>query len=288
MSVVIARTVEELRSQLRRLLRERGGDTVGLVPTMGALHSGHEALFTAAADNSVVAASIFVNPLQFDDLEDYENYPRTLDADVEVLEQAGVDLVFAPSVEEMYPGFPDGPLIRVSSGRMGRVLEGASRPGHFDGVATVVAKLFTIFSTGAELRAYFGQKDAQQLMIIRRMVADMDFDVQIEPVPTKRSLKGLAMSSRNQRMTEDEAETALVLSRVLTAIAQRAEAGEDLRLESLRDEVSAEDGVELDYLAVVDPATLEESEELPALALIAATVGPVRLIDNMPIPAPRS
>ena len=286
MSVVVARTVKELRAALRRLLRERGGDTVGLVPTMGALHSGHEALFRAAQGNSVVAASIFVNPLQFDDAEDYDNYPRTLEADVEVLDRAGVDLVFAPSVEEMYPGYPDGPLVRVTAGSMGRVLEGASRPGHFDGVTTVVAKLFNIFSSPATLHAYFGQKDAQQLMIIKRMVADLDMEVEIEPVPTERSLKGLAMSSRNQRMSPEESETALVLSRALAQLAERAQAGGELHLDRVREEVDSTEGVTLDYLTLVDPATLEVTENLPALALIAAHVGPVRLIDNMMIPAP--
>ncbi|WP_151952673.1 pantoate--beta-alanine ligase [Brevibacterium sp. Marseille-P9724] len=285
MSVVVARTVKELRAALQRLLRERDGDTVGLVPTMGALHSGHEALFRAAQGNSVVAASIFVNPLQFDDAEDYENYPRTLDADVEVLERAGVDLVFAPSVEEMYPGYPDGPLVSVTAGNMGRVLDGASRPGHFDGVTTVVSKLFNIFSSPAQLHAYFGQKDAQQLMIIKRMVADLNIDVEIEPVSTERSLKGLAMSSRNQRMTPEESEAALVLSHVLTELAERAEAGGELHLDRLREEVNSTEGVTLDYLTLVNPATLEVTEQLPALALIAAHVGPVRLIDNMMIPA---
>ena len=272
--------------------------TVGLVPTMGALHGGHAALARQArAENDIVVASIFVNPLQFGDSADLENYPRTLEADADLLGAEGCDLVFAPSVEEMYPGYPDAPIIRVSSGRMGTVLEGASRPGHFDGVCTVVVKLWSLAlpvgaSAPARLRSYFGQKDAQQLAILRRTAQDLDLPVEIRPVPLVRSPEGLALSSRNTRLDPAGLEAALALSRALQSLRDAALAGRPLDLDTARGIIEAEPLAALDYLEVVDHHTLEpltaDQVAAPlgreALALVAATVQPVRLIDTMILP----
>ncbi|WP_349828868.1 pantoate--beta-alanine ligase [Brevibacterium litoralis] len=281
-------TIAELRTAMADLVVERGAGTVGLVPTMGAIHSGHRALAAAArAAHPVVVASLFVNPLQFNDPVDYERYPRDLAADRAEFEAAGVDLVFAPAVEEMYPGYPDGPRVRVSAGRMGEVLEGASRPGHFDGVATVVTKLFHVFRTdGARLHAYFGQKDVQQLMIIRRMVADLDLEVDVHAVPTEREASGLALSSRNLLLSESDRDHATVLSRALLELQDRASRGVALDVEELRVRIDSTPDTRLDYLEVVDPGTLEPTHTLPAVAVVAARVGSVRLIDNMPLEGP--
>ncbi|MGO3079268.1 pantoate--beta-alanine ligase [Corynebacterium casei] len=257
---------------------------IALVPTMGALHDGHLSLVAAAradissADDMVVA-SIFVNPLQFaqlGDCDDYRNYPRTLDADAQLLESAGVDIIFAPDVAEMYPqGTPE---VWVRSGEMGSQLEGASRPGHFDGVATVVAKLFSLIRPN---RAYFGQKDAQQLAVIKRMVHDLDLRVDIRAVPIIRGADGLAESSRNQHLGATDRQNALALSATLAALRDRR-----IDLEQARVELSNADGVDLDYLEVVSPETLQPitwPPTAPALALGAITVGDTRLIDNMDI-----
>lgn len=271
--------------------------TVGFVPTMGALHEGHATLVRQArAENDVVAASVFVNPLQFGDPADLENYPRTLEADLEVLAEAGCDVVFAPSVEQMYPGYPDGPIVTVSAGRMGEVLEGASRPGHFDGVCTVVTKLWNLAAAGtagAPLRSYFGQKDAQQVSVLRRLAADLDLPVEVRAVPIVRSPEGLALSSRNSRLDEAGRQSALVLHRALRSLAEAAENGEVVDVQAARQMIAEEPGVTLDHLVVVDRETLEElGPELlcqplrrEALALVAAHVPPVRLIDNMVLPA---
>ncbi|WP_312180707.1 pantoate--beta-alanine ligase, partial [Arthrobacter sp.] len=256
---------------------------------MGALHHGHAALAQAArAENDVVVASIFVNPLQFDDAADLARYPRTLEADLDVLGAAGVDLVFAPTEETMYPGGP--PLVRVSSGSLGTRFEGASRPGHFDGVLTVVAKLLHCAQPAvpAEYRAYFGQKDAQQVALIRRMVADLNFPVQICPVPIVRAADGLAESSRNVFLDPEQRRNALVLSRALGQLRENAAAGLPLDLPAAVGLINSQAGVELDYFEIVDPLTLEPvpagpSDTLtgPALALVAARLGSIRLIDNM-------
>ncbi|KAD4059639.1 pantoate--beta-alanine ligase [Arthrobacter yangruifuii] len=291
-------TAAELRAATTELLNKAAAGnpsrvpTLALVPTMGALHEGHASLMGAArADNDVVTASVFVNPLQFDDPADLERYPRTLDADLELLGRAGVDLVFAPSEEEMYPG--GAPLVRVSAGAMGTRWEGAVRPGHFDGVLTVVAKLFHLAAPAvpARFRAYFGQKDAQQVALIRRMVADLSFNVEVVGVPIVRAADGLAESSRNRFLDAGQRQAALVLSRALQLLKDRAAAGEPLDLPAAVELVSAQPGVELDYFEVVDPQTLEPlpgdaGQPLagPALALLAARVGPVRLIDNALLP----
>jgi pantoate--beta-alanine ligase len=298
MAIKLVTTAAELRAESARLLAEKRGSSQGLVPTMGALHTGHAALArTAVEQNDVVVASIFVNPLQFCEAADLERYPRTLDADMALLDAEGVDLVFAPSVDEVYPG--GEPLVRVTSGPLGEKWEGASRPGHFDGALTVVAKLLHYGLPGgpaadggaAAYRAYFGQKDAQQLALVKRMVADLSFPVDIVAVPTVRSAEGLALSSRNRFLSEEEREAALVLSRALRLLESRALANDPLELDSAVALVESQPLVKLDYFDVVDPRTLEplaeNCKETPfrgeGLAIIAAKVGPVRLIDNVPL-----
>ncbi|KKO78225.1 pantoate--beta-alanine ligase [Corynebacterium striatum] len=252
--------------------------SVGLVPTMGALHAGHGSLIKAAREaNDVVVVSVFVNPLQFSDLgecDDFRNYPRNVEADAAFAESLGADVVLAPSVEEMYPS--GTPLAWVRTGAMGEVLEGASRPGHFDGVATVVSKLFNLVRP---TRAYFGQKDAQQVAVLRRMVADLDFPVELVAAPIVRAADGLAESSRNQRLNDAERTQALALSRTLFGLRD----GKFNSVEEASKALDASDGVRVDYLTVVDPQTLKpvDVNARPALALVAAHVGPVRLIDNL-------
>lgn len=252
--------------------------SVGLVPTMGALHAGHGSLIKAAREaNDVVLVSVFVNPLQFSDLgecDDFLNYPRNVEADAAFVESLGADAVFAPSVEEMYPS--GTPLAWVRTGAMGEVLEGASRPGHFDGVATVVSKLFNL---ARPTRAYFGKKDAQQVAVLRRMVADLDFPVELVAAPIVRAADGLAESSRNQRLNDAERTQALALSRTLFDLRD----GKFNSAEEASKALDASDGVRVDYLTVVDPRTLKpvDVNARPALALVAAHVGPVRLIDNL-------
>jgi pantoate--beta-alanine ligase len=298
MAIQLVTTAAQLRAASARLLAQKGGTSQGLVPTMGALHEGHARLArTAVAQNDVVVASVFVNPLQFGEAADLDRYPRTLEADLALLDAEGVDLAFAPAVEEVYPG--GEPLVRITAGPLGEKWEGASRPGHFDGALTVVAKLLHYGLPGAGLpgggqpayRAYFGQKDAQQLALVQRMVADLNFPVEIVPVPIVRSADGLALSSRNRFLSEDQREAALVLSRALRLIEERANAHEPLDVESAQALVRSQPLVELDYFEVVDPRTLEPLAENcrdtpfrgEGLAIIAAKVGPVRLIDNAPL-----
>lgn len=284
----ITRTAAQLRSEISR--RGPADNSVALVPTMGALHEGHAALVSQAREeNDLVVVSIFVNPLQFENLgdcEDYRNYPRQLDQDVALLSELGADIVFAPDTEAMYP---DGqPMVWVRTGRLGDRLEGASRPGHFDGVATVVAKLFHLCRPD---RAYFGQKDAQQVAVINRMVADLDFDVEVVPVSIIRAADGLAESSRNQRLSSTDRQHALALSQALFTLRDRAAAGQPLRSGEISAQLRTTAGVTLDHLEIVDPATLEPLADetvlgRPALALVAAQVGPVRLIDNLRLEPP--
>jgi pantoate--beta-alanine ligase len=260
------------------------GRTVGLVPTMGALHAGHVSLMTRArAECEVVAVSIFVNPLQFGDPEDIAHYPRTLEWDLAVCAEAGVDVVFAPSVREMYPNWPAPVPTTVSVVGVSEMWEGASRPGHFDGVATVVAKLFSI--AGA-CRAYFGDKDYQQLAVVRQMTADLSLPVSVIGCPIVREPDGLALSSRNVRLSAEERGAAVVLSRALT-VGQSLLAhgvGASTVAEAMRQVVASEPLVRLDYAVVVGVEDLVAREliEDPASVrlLIAADVGPVRLIDN--------
>jgi pantoate--beta-alanine ligase len=260
------------------------GQTVGFVPTMGALHAGHRSLIARAREEcGLVAVSIFVNPLQFGPSEDLASYPRDPDRDVALLERAGVDVAFTPSADEMYPsGRPD---VTIDPGPIGDRLEGASRPGHFRGVCTVVAKLFALVGTS---RAYFGEKDAQQLAVVRRMVADLDLPVEVVPCPTTRERDGLAVSSRNARLSPDERQAAACLYESLARAAWLVEGGErDVGV--LKAEMAKRVGMEplarLDYVAVVDEDTFEETDRLRgrSRALIAAHVGSTRLIDNVPL-----
>lgn len=292
----VVRTEADARAELRRLVAGRSvGPVLGLVPTMGALHSGHGAMLRAARQHSdFVVASVFVNPLQFDDDADYQHYPRDLESDLNFLTEQGVDLVFAPGLEEMYPGYPSGPLVTIDTGDLGRRWEGASRPGHFDGMATVVAKLFNILAppAPARLEAWFGQKDAEQLAIVSRLVSDLNHPVSIRSLPIVRDENGLALSSRNQRLSAEDYRDALNLYGALKTLTERAGAGEPLDVAHVGAQLAAAQGVELDYLVVVDPTTLLEAEpgsgmlssdgvlHQEALALTAARVGPVRLIDN--------
>jgi pantoate--beta-alanine ligase len=275
-------------ADLRRALDEarRTGGTVGLVPTMGYLHDGHASLMAAArAECDLVVTTIFVNPLQFGAGEDLSAYPRDLDHDRRVAEGQGVDLVFAPPVEEMYGAGPV--LTSVSVAQLSERLEGASRPTHFAGVATVVAKLFAI---AGPCRAYFGEKDFQQLAVIRRMASDLSFPVEVVGCPTVRDLDGLALSSRNAYLEPDEREAAPVLVRALRAGAAAVLAGErDATTveQLLADIVAAEPLAELDYAAVVDAATLTPVDPLAGelRLLVAARFGRARLIDNVGVRA---
>ena len=280
----IVETPEEMQA-LSRGWRRRGR-TVGFVPTMGALHEGHLSLARAArAENDVFVASIFVNPLQFGSREDLDRYERPFERDSRRLEEAGCDVLFAPSTEAMYgSGDRGGSQTVVEVGELGRVLEGAVRPGHFRGVATIVAKLFNVVAPG---RAYFGEKDYQQLKVIQSMVRDLFFDVEVVPGPTVREPDGLAMSSRNARLSPDEREASVALYRALKEGASLAEGGErnaKALVEAMRRSVETHSLVELQYIAVVDAETLEPLSELdgrPARALIAASVGGTHLIDNL-------
>ncbi len=258
-----------------------GGKTLGFVPTMGALHEGHLSLVRASkARCDVTAVSIFVNPLQFGPTEDLEKYPRDLDRDAARLEQLGVDLLFVPSVEEMYP--PGAKSYVVVEGLSDK-LDGASRPGHFRGVATVVTKLFEIVRPDY---AFFGQKDAVQCAVLRRMVRDLDMDVQMVVCPIVREADGLAMSSRNIYLTPEQRRQALVLHRALlrvqTAVDRGECDGEKLRAIGI-DVVGEERGARLDYFVVVDPETLEPVTDVAqgALVAVAAYFGSTRLIDNI-------
>jgi pantoate--beta-alanine ligase len=258
--VKVVRTRDEL-AEARAELSGR----VAVVMTMGALHEGHAELVRQARQHAdAVVVTVFVNPLQFGQGEDLDRYPRTLQADLDLCEREKADVVFTPLPEVVYP---DGlPLVRVSAGRLGEVYEGASRPGHFDGVLTVVLKLLQLTRPDVAL---FGQKDAQQLAAIRRMVRDLDLPVQVVAVPTVREPDGLALSSRNAYLSDEQRSTALVLSRALAT-------GDVAAGRALLD---AEPGVEPDYLARVDSATFEDS---PAgdLLVVAARVGSTRLLDN--------
>ena len=258
---------------------------VVLVPTMGALHAGHRALLRAArrraGPTGSVVVSIFVNPLQFGPGEDLDRYPRTLDDDLDMCAAAGAELVFAPSAAEMYPG--GRPRVTVDPGPAGRVLEGEFRPGFFGGVLTVVLKLLSLTRPDV---AVFGQKDAQQLALVRRMVSDLDLGVVIEPVPTVRAPGGLAISSRNAYLSAGDQAKALALSRALRAGQARAADGAAAVLAVAGEVLAAEPAVVLDYLALVDPATftpVPPGQAGRAVLAVAATVGGTRLIDNVPV-----
>jgi len=273
----VVRTVAELR----RWRAEQTGCSVGFVPTMGYLHDGHLALVRRARiENERVVVSIFVNPLQFGPQEDYERYPRDLERDLALLRAERVDLVFAPSVEEMYP--PGFATTVVVSGPVAERLEGEARPGHFHGVATVVTRLLNLVQPH---RAYFGWKDAQQVLVVRRLVSDLALPVEIVPVPTVREPDGLAMSSRNVYLTPEERRVAAALPQALFAALERFRTGEraaEVLRRTVRDAL-ARTPVRLEYVSVSDRESFEEVErvERPALLLVAAWVGTTRLIDNV-------
>jgi pantoate--beta-alanine ligase len=281
--MLIVKTIAEARGAVAKLRAERR--CIGLVPTMGALHAGHLSLVRAAkAHCDAVVATIFVNPTQFAPGEDFAMYPRTFEADCAALEAEGVDVLFAPEAAEMYPA---GASTVIEVEGISDRLDGVSRPGHFRGVATVVAKLFNIVQPN---HAFFGQKDAAQAAVLRRMVRDLHFNLELVVCPTVREADGLAMSSRNRYLSAEERGQALVLSRALRRVSEEIEAGVvdsqpliDVGLGALADEPE----VRLDYFRIVDAETLEDVEDVSAGALVAvaAAVGPARLIDNVVIPA---
>ncbi|WP_062465979.1 pantoate--beta-alanine ligase [Demequina maris] len=279
----IVHTASELRGTTVRPAR-RSGDrpSRAVVMTMGALHEGHLALVRAAREAAdEVVVTIFVNPLQFEDPDDLDTYPRTLDEDCALLEPLGVDVVFAPSVDEVYPtGLP---VVTVNAGRIGEVFEGAHRPGHLDGVLTVVCKLLHL--TQPDL-AFFGQKDAQQLIAVRTMVRDLAMGVDVVAVPTVRDADGLALSSRNVFLSEEERGRALILSEAVMAADASARAGADLdeALAAGRAALAREPEVDVEYLAALDPVSAEALEgdyRGEAVIAVAARVGDTRLIDNV-------
>ena len=274
----IVKTVVEMQSVCRDLRRR--GSALGFVPTMGALHEGHLSLARRArSECDAVVASIFVNPLQFAPGEDFAKYPRTFEQDCRLLEAEGVDVLFAPDAAEMYP---DGSVTTVTVAGVGDRLDGASRPGHFTGVATVVAKLFHAVGP---TRAYFGQKDAAQLAVLRQMVRDLHFDVELVGCAIVRDTDGLALSSRNEYLSAAERKQALVLHEVLLRLERMIAGGERQSTALVRkgvETLNAVAGVRVDYLAVVDAKTLLPVAfvETGTLVAVAASVGSTRLIDN--------
>ncbi|MBG0826759.1 pantoate--beta-alanine ligase [Planomonospora sp. ID67723] len=276
MDVIVANDRAEL-VEARRVLGVGAGATLALVPTMGALHEGHRSLMRLARERADhVAVSIFVNPLQFGPGEDFSRYPRTFDADLEICAAEGAGVVFAPSAEDMY--LPDR-QVGVSAGEMGTIAEGAFRPGHFDGMLTVVLKLFNLVRPDV---AVFGRKDAQQLALIRRMVTDLDLPIDIVGAPTVREPDGLALSSRNRYLSAQDRVAALALSRALFAGAERSTPAEIRR--AARAVLDAEPAVDVDYLILADPATFAEvgdGHTGEAILAVAARVGTTRLIDNV-------
>lgn len=278
----IVQTVEALKALIRQAKRE--GKTVGFVPTMGYLHEGHLTLMRQAkAEQDVVVASIFVNPLQFGPTEDFAVYPRDLERDSLLAESAGVDLLFTPSVEEMYPSGHASMLTSVEVSEITTGLCGASRPGHFRGVTTVVNKLFNIVEPD---RAYFGQKDAQQVAVIKQMVKDLNMNVTVVAVPIVRETDGLALSSRNVFLSQTERQAALVLSRSLRLANEMLAGGcrqaGELR-KAIAEMIEKEPLAHIDYIAITDAETLKEAEVItkPVLVALAVRIGKTRLIDNM-------
>ena len=277
-------TVAEMQAICREV--RRSGKSLGLVPTMGALHDGHLSLVRSArSHNQAVAASIFVNPLQFGPNEDFSKYLRTMERDKSLLEAEKVDLLFAPSTEEMYP---KGAVTEVYVAGLSEKLDGKSRPGHFKGVTTVVAKLFEIVRPD---RAYFGQKDAAQVAVLRKMVHDLNMDVELIVCPIVRERDGLAMSSRNAYLTPEQRKQALVLNRALMRVQSMADRGEKnaaaLR-EAGKQVIAEETAARLDYFEIVNANTLDSMEDISrgALVAVAAYVGTTRLIDNLVLHGP--
>ena len=273
-------------SKLKQVVHaaKANGNTVGLVPTMGYLHEGHLTLMRQArAEQGLVIATLFVNPLQFGPQEDYADYPRDLERDCKLAESTGIDVLFAPSVDEMYPAGGGKILTYVDVNEITTTLCGASRPGHFRGVATVVSKLFNISEADV---AYFGQKDAQQVAVIRRMVEDLNMNVKIVAVPIVREADGLAMSSRNKYLDPGQRQAALVLSRSLDKALNLLTAGVRDSAEiltAMRGMIESEPLAKVDYIEIVDSLTLKSVDmiESPVLLALAVRFGKTRLIDNM-------
>ena len=282
----IVSTIAETRTAVRELRGKNYIYSIGFVPTMGALHAGHISLVRAAkAQCDAAVVSIFVNPTQFGPNEDFAKYPRTWEADCALLESEGVDLLFAPDAGEMYPA---GASTFVDVEGVSDRLDGASRPGHFRGVSSVVAKLFHIVTPD---KAFFGQKDAAQVAVLRRMIRDLDFALELVVCPIVREADGLALSSRNRYLLPKERRQALVLSRALRRVEEQASQGvveAAALIEDARSVFAEEPEVRLDYCRVVDPETLEDMADISkgALVAVAAFVGTTRLIDNTVI-APR-
>lgn len=282
---LIAESVDTMRVTLAHARRDDA--VIGVVPTMGALHEGHLSLMRQARDEcDFVVATIFVNPTQFGPNEDFDRYPRTWDADLQHCRDAGVDAIFHPPREVMYP---PGFLTTVHVAELTTLWEGRHRPGHFDGVTTVVLKLLNIVQPDI---AFFGRKDYQQQLLIRRMCEDLDLPVEIRTCPTVREPDGLAMSSRNRYLTPEQRESALSLSQALRRAEEQIHAGQtDLVQvrEAMHAHLQAASGVRIDYATIVDPHTMAElsqSDQPEMVAIIAATVGETRLIDNLPITRP--
>ncbi|ADU50497.1 pantothenate synthetase [Thermaerobacter marianensis DSM 12885] len=278
----LVQDIAALRERIARWRREDPDGRVGFVPTMGYLHEGHLSLIRRArAECRRVVVSVFVNPLQFGPQEDFARYPRDLERDLRLAAGAGADLLFHPPVEAMYPHGDPGVFVDV--GDLARRWEGARRPGHFRGVVTVVTKLFHLVQPD---RAYFGQKDAQQAVIVRRMVADLNFPLEVVVCPTVREPDGLAMSSRNVYLDEDQRRAAPILYRALQAARRRLEAGErsgPALVEAMEAVLGGQPLIDPEYAAVVDAATLEPLERVEGevLLLVAARLGSTRLIDNL-------
>ena len=279
----LAHTREELASLLSAA--RSSGERIGFVPTMGALHEGHASLLRVArgqVGDGPLVVSIFVNPLQFGAGEDLDRYPRTLEDDLKLCEREGVDIVFAPAVEEVYP--VGEPQVTVEPGPLATILEGKTRPGHFRGVLTVVAKLFGLVRPDV---AVFGQKDYQQLALIRRMVLDLNMAVEVVGAETEREPDGLALSSRNRYLDDEQRREAASLSRTLHAAREVARYGPDVALDAARAELRTTKGVDLDYLVLTAPDLTDLPDDVvpgaEARILIAARVGSTRLIDNLPI-----
>ena len=277
--MLVVDTIEQLRSHLAAARAE--GKSVGLVPTMGALHEGHASLVErSVAENEVTVVSVFVNPTQFNDKGDLERYPRTLDADCVLLERLGVNYVFAPSVEEVYPE-PDTRVFDFSP--LDKVMEGIYRPGHFNGVAQIVSKLFVYVEPN---RAYFGEKDFQQLAIIREMVRQMGFNLEIIGCPIVREQDGLALSSRNALLSEEQRHTALAISKMLFTSVEYAKTHTLLETKQMVEQAIADtDGLELEYYEIVDGNTLQPiaawDDTSYVVGCITVYCGKVRLIDNI-------
>lgn len=277
--MIVAHTIAEVRRALAELRRK--GQSIGLVPTMGALHAGHFSLVEQArSECDAVVVSIFVNPIQFGPNEDFSKYPRPIEADLAGCRQHGVAVAFNPSPKDMYP---TERMTTVHVETLTTTLCGAHRPGHFDGVTTVVTKLFNIVQPDF---AYFGQKDAQQALTLYRMVQDLDMPIEMRICPTVREASGLAMSSRNQYLSDTDREQALTLSRSLKLAAELIQCGEksaESVVEQMRQLIRSNDLDDIDYISVVDPATMQPISQVdrPVLIALAVRVGPARLIDNI-------